>query len=89
VLLGLSANFYGSGGSGATMQTTPLNMTSTFSYYLNLQSITVGSTMLQVSVSTFTLKDDGITDGMIIDSGTSITLLPPIVYSLLRDTFIS
>jgi hypothetical protein len=35
------------------------------------------------------LKDDGITGGTIIDSGTSITLLPPTVYSLLRDAFVS
>jgi hypothetical protein len=87
VLLGLPANLYG--GGGATVQTTPLNMTSTSSYYLNLQSIRVGSTTLQVPASTFALKDDGLTGGTIIDSGTSITLLPPPVYSLLRDAFVS
>jgi hypothetical protein len=64
-------------------------MTSTSSYYLNLQSITVGSTTLQVPASTFALKDDGVTGGTIIDSGTSITLLPPHVFSLLRDAFVS
>ncbi|XP_066320068.1 aspartic proteinase nepenthesin-1-like [Miscanthus floridulus] len=89
VLLGLPANLSGGASSGAAVQTTPLNTTSTFYYYLNLKSIiTVGSTTLQVPASAFALNADG-TGGTIIDSGTSITSLPPHVFSLLRDAFVS
>jgi hypothetical protein len=88
VLLGLPANLSGGASSGATVQTTPLNTTSTFYYYLNLKSITVGSTTLQVPESAFALNADG-TGGTIIDSGTSITSLPPHVFSLLSDAFVS
>ncbi|CAD6248428.1 unnamed protein product [Miscanthus lutarioriparius] len=88
VLLGLPANLSGGASSGAAVQTTPLNTTSTFYYYLNLKSITVGSTTLQVPESAFALNADG-TGGTIIDSGTSITLLPPHVFSLLSDAFVS
>jgi hypothetical protein len=51
-------------------------------------SITVGSTTLQVPESAFALNADG-TGGTIIDSGTSYTSLPPTVFSLLRDAFVS
>ncbi|XP_066320008.1 aspartic proteinase nepenthesin-2-like [Miscanthus floridulus] len=88
VLLGLPANLSGGASSGAAVQTTPLNTTSTFYYYLNMKSITVGSTTLQVPASAFALNADG-TGGTIIDSGTSITSLPPHVFSLLRDAFVS
>jgi hypothetical protein len=49
-------------------------MTSALYYYLNLESITVGSITMQVPESAFALNADGI-GGMFIDSGTSITLL--------------
>ncbi|CAL4914127.1 unnamed protein product [Urochloa decumbens] len=87
VLLGLPANFYG----GAAVQTTPLiqspGAVSTF-YYLSLRSITVGSTRLPVPESAFALARNG-SGGTIIDSGTSVTLLPPLVYGLLHDAFVA
>ncbi|KAF8731175.1 hypothetical protein HU200_016497 [Digitaria exilis] len=88
VLLGLPANLYG--GATAAVQTTSLIQSSdnpTF-YYLSLKSITVGSTRLAVPESAFALANNG-SGGTIIDSGTSVTLLPPLVYGLLHDAFVS
>ncbi|KAJ1297392.1 hypothetical protein BS78_01G372300 [Paspalum vaginatum] len=88
VLLGLPANLY-SGASGA-VQTTRLIQSSVIPtyYYLPLKSITVGSTRLPVPESAFALTDNG-TGGTVIDSGTSVTLLPPPVYGLLHHAFVS
>ncbi|TKV96442.1 hypothetical protein SEVIR_9G428700v4 [Setaria viridis] len=89
VLLGLPANLY-SDASGAAVQTTPLIQSSvipTF-YYLLMKGITVGSTKLPLPESAFALKGNG-SGGTIIDSGTSVTLLPPLVYGLLHDAFVS
>ncbi|KAG2552366.1 hypothetical protein PVAP13_9KG422500 [Panicum virgatum] len=88
VLLGLPANLYDSA-SGAA-QTTQLIQSSanpTF-YYLSLKSITVGSERLPVPESAFALRGNG-SGGTIIDSGTSVTLLPPLVYGVLHDAFVS
>jgi len=88
VLLGLPADLYDSA-SGAA-QTTRLIQSSvnpTF-YYLSLKSITVGSATLPVPESAFALRGNG-SGGTIIDSGTSVTLLPPLVYGLLHDAFVS
>ncbi|KAF8731176.1 hypothetical protein HU200_016498 [Digitaria exilis] len=88
VLLGLPANLYG--GATAAVQTTSLIQSSdnpTF-YYLSLKSITVGSTRLAVPESAFALANNG-SGGTIIDSGTSVSLLPPLVYGQLHDAFVS
>ncbi|KAF8683936.1 hypothetical protein HU200_044883 [Digitaria exilis] len=88
VLLGLPENLY-AGATGA-VQTTPLIQSSdnpTF-YYLSLKGITVGSTRLAVPESAFALTKNG-TGGTIIDSGTAVTSLPPRVYGLLHDAFVS
>ncbi|OEL16206.1 Aspartic proteinase nepenthesin-1 [Dichanthelium oligosanthes] len=89
VLLGLPAKLY-SGASGA-VQTTPLIQSSsaipTF-YYLSLKSITVGSMRLPVPELAFALTSNG-SGGMVIDSGTSVTTLPPLVYGLLHDAFVA
>ncbi|CAL4914123.1 unnamed protein product [Urochloa decumbens] len=88
VLLGLPANLYA---TGAAVQTTPLiqspGAVPTF-YYLSLKSITVGSTRLPVPESAFALARNG-SGGTVIDSGTSVTMLPPLVYGLLHDAFIA
>uniref|UniRef100_I1PAR5 Peptidase A1 domain-containing protein n=1 Tax=Oryza glaberrima TaxID=4538 RepID=I1PAR5_ORYGL len=85
VLLDLPADLF-SNGQGA-VQTTPLIQDAknpTF-YYLALKGITVGSTRLPVPESAFALTNG--TGGTIIDSGTSITSLPPQVYQVVRDEF--
>ncbi|GJN31301.1 hypothetical protein PR202_gb19683 [Eleusine coracana subsp. coracana] len=89
VLLGLPANLYSSSARGVA-QTTRLiqNPNIPTFYYLSLKGIAVGSTRLAIPDSTFTLTKDG-TGGTIIDSGTAITTLPPHVYRLLRDAFVS
>ncbi|CAL4930704.1 unnamed protein product [Urochloa decumbens] len=88
VLLGLPANLYG---GAATVQTTPLiqspGAVQTF-YYLSLLSITVGSTKLPVPESAFAVARNG-SGGTIIDSGTSVTMLPPLAYGLLHDAFVA
>ncbi|CAL4922368.1 unnamed protein product [Urochloa decumbens] len=88
VLLGLPANLYG---VADTVQTTPLiqspGAVPTF-YYLSLRSITVGSTRLPVPESAFALARNG-SGGTIIDSGTAVTMLPPLVYGLLHDAFVA
>ncbi|CAN6289630.1 unnamed protein product [Urochloa humidicola] len=90
VLLGLPANLYGGDGA-ATVQTTPLiqspRAVPSF-YYLSLRSIKVGSTRLPAPESAFALKRNG-SGGTIIDSGTSVTMLPPLVYGLLHDAFVA
>ncbi|CAN6301103.1 unnamed protein product [Urochloa humidicola] len=91
VLLGLPANLYGGADSGAAVQTTPLiqspGAVPTF-YYLSLKSITVGKTRLPAPESAFALTSNG-SGGTVIDSGTSVTLLPPLVYGLLHDAFVA
>ncbi|KAF2938977.1 hypothetical protein DAI22_03g157400 [Oryza sativa Japonica Group] len=85
VLLDLPADLY-KNGRGA-VQSTPLiqNSANPTFYYLSLKGITVGSTRLPVPESAFALTNG--TGGTIIDSGTSITSLPPQVYQVVRDEF--
>ncbi|TVU47277.1 hypothetical protein EJB05_06872, partial [Eragrostis curvula] len=90
VLLGVPTNLYSSSARGAVVKTTPFihyPANPTY-YYLSLKGITVGSTRLPVPESTFALTKNG-TGGTIIDSGTSVTTLPPHVYRLVRDAFVS
>jgi actin-related protein len=48
----------------------------------------VGSTRLPVPESAFGLTNNG-TGGTVIDSGTSVTVVLPLVYGLLHDAFVS
>ncbi|CAK9155334.1 unnamed protein product [Ilex paraguariensis] len=57
-------------------------------YYLPLEGITVGDTLLPIKKSTFALNEDG-SGGMIIDSGTTITYLEESVFDLVKKAFIS
>ncbi|KAL5217393.1 hypothetical protein ABZP36_018077 [Zizania latifolia] len=86
VLLDLPADLYSNG--RGPVQTTPLiqNPRNPTFYYLLLKGITVGSTRLPVPESEFAPKN-GIGANTFIDSGTSITSLPPPVYRLVRDAF--
>lgn len=75
---------------GAKEVTTPLlkNPLQPSFYYLSLEGITVGETLLDIEKSTFELGDDG-SGGVIIDSGTTITYLETKAFDALKKEFIS
>nr|GEV47344.1 aspartyl protease family protein At5g10770-like [Tanacetum cinerariifolium] len=73
---------FGSSGVGSGVKYTPLSTSQGDSFYgLDLNYIYVGGTKLPISPSVFS------TSGMIIDSGTVITRLPPTAYSALSKEF--
>ncbi|MFS7949080.1 putative nepenthesin [Helianthus anomalus] len=72
---------FGSGGVGSNVKYTPLSTAQNTFYGLDLLGMSVGGTKLPISSSVFQ------TSGMIIDSGTVITRLPPTAYSALSKTF--
>ncbi|KAI3761758.1 hypothetical protein L1987_52180 [Smallanthus sonchifolius] len=73
---------FGSGGGGSNVKYTPLSTSQGTSFYgLDLLGMSAGGTKLAISSTVFQ------TSGMIIDSGTVITRLPPTAYSVLRQTF--
>lgn len=69
-------------------QSTPFvqNANITTFYYLSLQGITVGSTLLSIPSSAFAISSNG-GGGVIIDSGTSFTMLVPEAYDVLKQEF--
>lgn len=73
----------------ARVATTPLvqNPSHPSFYYLSLEGITVGGTLLSIPNSTVVSKDG--TGGMIIDSGTTITYLEAPTYKLMKKAFIA
>jgi hypothetical protein len=73
---------------GANAQSTPFVPSPSTHYYLSFQGITVGETLLPLDASVFALKDDG-TGGTIIDSGSSITTFPQVVFQSLQEAFMS
>ncbi|KAK6152977.1 hypothetical protein DH2020_012616 [Rehmannia glutinosa] len=76
--------------SNSIIKTTPLikSPSSPSFYYLNLEGITVGDTVLPINKSTFALKGDG-TGGMIIDSGTTITYIEESAFDIVKKEFIN
>ncbi|KAA8547065.1 hypothetical protein F0562_003494 [Nyssa sinensis] len=76
--------------TGSAIKTTPLiqNPSQPTFYYLSLEGITVGETLLPIEKSTFALNDDG-SGGLIIDSGTTITYLEESAFDLVKKEFIS
>ncbi|WOH00537.1 hypothetical protein DCAR_0519903 [Daucus carota subsp. sativus] len=89
LLLGSLADFnYSTSSSYAKW--TPLIQSSyqpTF-YYLDLQGISVGETLLPISDSLFKLREDG-SGGMIIDSGTTISYIQEDAFEMLKKEFSS
>ncbi|KAM0918220.1 hypothetical protein ACQ4PT_008838 [Festuca glaucescens] len=73
---------------GANAQSTPFIPSSSSHYYLPLQGITVGETLLPLDASVFAIKNDG-SGGTIIDSGTGITRFPQAVFQSLQEAFVS
>ncbi|KAA8538486.1 hypothetical protein F0562_028143 [Nyssa sinensis] len=57
-------------------------------YYISLEGITVGETLLPISKSLFRLREDG-SGGMIIDSGTTITYIQEDAFDVLKKEFMS
>ncbi|KAI5672291.1 hypothetical protein M9H77_12655 [Catharanthus roseus] len=76
--------------SKSSTKTTPLfkNPSNPSFYYLDLEGITIGDTLLPIKESTFKINDDG-SGGMIIDSGTTITYLEKSAFDLVKKEFIS
>ncbi|KAI3751517.1 hypothetical protein L2E82_22605 [Cichorium intybus] len=73
---------FGSSGIDSNVTYTPLSKSQGNSFYgLDLEAIYVGGNKLSISPTVFA------TSGMIIDSGTVITRLPPTAYSALRKAF--
>ncbi|CAK9169044.1 unnamed protein product [Ilex paraguariensis] len=56
-------------------------------YYVYLEGITVGETLLPISKTTFKIGEDG-SGGMIIDSGTTITYIQEDAFGLIKKEFI-
>lgn len=85
LLLGTPTHFY----NDSVIKSTPFiqNPTGKNFYYLSLKGITVGNTLLHIPHSAFALQDDG-TGGVVIDSGTAITVLNDDAYKLVRKAFI-
>ncbi|CAM0913864.1 unnamed protein product [Alopecurus aequalis] len=76
---------------GANSQSTPFvpsPATGKSFYYLSLQGVSVGETLLPFDASAFALKDDG-SSGTFIDSGTSITSFPQAVFQSLQEALAS
>ncbi|XP_076949427.1 aspartyl protease family protein At5g10770-like [Bidens hawaiensis] len=72
---------FGSGSSTSNVKYTPLSTSQSTFYGLDLLGMSVGGTKLPISSTVFQ------TSGIIIDSGTVITRLPPTTYSALKQTF--
>nr|XP_043616698.1 aspartyl protease family protein At5g10770-like [Erigeron canadensis] len=73
---------FGKSGASNNVKYTPISSSQGSSFYgLNLLSIYVGGAKLAISPTVFQ------SSGMIIDSGTVITRLPPTAYSALRKAF--
>ncbi|WOL05104.1 hypothetical protein Cni_G13827 [Canna indica] len=76
---------------GGVVQSTPMvpNPSAYGSfYYLGLQGISLGHTILPVPGSAFELRNDG-SGGVIIDSGTFLTLLNPTAYDAIKKDIVS
>ncbi|CAI9777552.1 unnamed protein product [Fraxinus pennsylvanica] len=86
----LMGSLAGVNATGNSIKTTPLikNPSQPSFYYLSLEGITVGDTLLPIKKSTFVLNSDG-SGGIIIDSGTTITYLEESAFDLLKQEFTS
>ncbi|KAF0905252.1 hypothetical protein E2562_003853 [Oryza meyeriana var. granulata] len=77
----------------AEVQSTPLlknpSLRRSSHYYVNLTGITVGSTDLPVTSSTFAFTRTGIGGGTIVDSGTTLTYLIKEGYAMVKRAFLS
>ncbi|KAL8546761.1 hypothetical protein ACS0TY_006471 [Phlomoides rotata] len=90
LLMGSSSTSTSSSSKGdSLMKTTPLikNPSSPSFYYVSLEGISVGDTLLPIDKTTFALKGDG-TGGMIIDSGTTITYLEESGFRAVKKEFV-
>uniref|UniRef100_A0A0D9WZS8 Peptidase A1 domain-containing protein n=1 Tax=Leersia perrieri TaxID=77586 RepID=A0A0D9WZS8_9ORYZ len=88
ILFGSLANL-----TDAKVQSTPLiknpALTRSSFYYVNLTGITVGSTDLPITRTTFAFTETGLGGGTIVDSGTTLTHLIKEGYAMVRQAFVS
>ncbi|KAG6547767.1 hypothetical protein Mapa_010580 [Marchantia paleacea] len=56
-------------------------------YYLRLEGLSVGEKLLQLPKDAFSIDDRSGDGGVVLDSGTTYTFLPPIVYRKLTEAF--
>ncbi|CAN6205607.1 unnamed protein product [Urochloa humidicola] len=89
LFLGPSASLDGAAGVRSTpfVPSPAMAPRNTF-YYLNLKSISLGTTALSIPPDAFSLKSDG-SGGLIIDSGTTITMLVDAAYRQVRSAILS
>lgn len=88
VLFGSAADL--TGYANGKVQSTPLvtNPAMPALYYLTLTGITVGTRLLNIPKSTFSLNNNG-TGGVYIDSGTGMTQLAEPAYNQVKSAFLS
>ncbi|CAN6219065.1 unnamed protein product [Urochloa humidicola] len=88
LLLGPSASLDAITGVGSTPFVASPETALDIYYYLNLMGISLGTTALSIPPAAFSLNADG-TGGLIIDSGTTNTLLANAAYQKVRDAIAS
>lgn len=88
--LNLTTSINSSSSISGAIQSTPLVQNPTYPsfYYVTLEGISVGETLLPISKDLFKLKQDG-KGGMIIDSGTTLTYIPEDAFDALKKEFTS
>jgi len=76
--------------NATTVSSTPLIQSSSRSslYYLSLEGISLGGQLLNIRAGAFDIQDDG-SGGLVIDSGTTFTLLDEFGYNVLKEALIS
>jgi len=76
-------------GDGARIEgpSTPITIFGGY-YYVTLESISVGEKKLDISPKVFKVTQKG-TDGVIIDSGSTLTYLPKAAFNPLKDEVLS
>ncbi|CAL5062409.1 unnamed protein product [Urochloa decumbens] len=86
LFLGPSASFDGAGST--PFVASPAKPPRNTYYYLNLKGISLGTTALSIPPDAFSLNADG-SGGLIIDSGTTITMLVDAAYRQVRAAILS
>ncbi|XP_047323681.1 aspartic proteinase nepenthesin-1-like [Impatiens glandulifera] len=90
IVFGSLAEWNSSTRTKSNHSATPLiqNSFQTSFYYVGLEGITVGETLLPIPKEVFEVKEDG-SGGMIVDSGTTLTYLHEEAFRLLKKEFTS
>ncbi|KAK1374173.1 aspartic proteinase CDR1-like [Heracleum sosnowskyi] len=74
--------------SGSGVQTTPFfTKDPALFYYLNLESVSIGDTNIKFTTKTYPTNLNDSDGNIVIDSGTTLTLLPSAFYQKIEDEF--